>query len=268
MDKHVEPFLKWAGGKRWFADNHLSNFLPENYARYIEPFLGSGAVFFRANPKKAILNDLNSELIITYKAIKKDWKKVNSYLKKHHSNHSDEYYYHVRSQRTTNVFSSAARFIYLNRTCFNGLYRVNLKGEFNVPRGTKDSVLLSTDDFGLIAKQLKGVKILNWDFERVINLSERNDFLFVDPPYTVKHNNNGFIKYNETIFSWNDQIRLRDSLIRARDRGVKILCTNANHKSVRDLFRKEFSLKALERSSLMSGSGDFRGRVDELIIYH
>ena len=266
MSLYLEPFLKWAGGKRWFAENYLEDFLPPEFNRYIEPFLGSGAVFFRLNPKKAILNDLNSDLINTYKVVKQDWKRVERILKKHHSLHSDEYYYHLRELSPRNEYTQAARFIYLNRTCFNGLYRVNLKGKFNVPKGTKDNVILGTDDFESVSKRLQKAQLVNKDFEEVINLAEDGDLLFVDPPYTVKHNENGFVKYNEKIFSWEDQIRLKDALLRARDRNVHIVCTNANHKSIRSLFKNEFSLKSLERASVMSGQSKHRGVTNELII--
>lgn len=268
MDEKVIPFLKWAGGKRWFADGHLEKFLPKKFNRYIEPFLGSGAVFFNVLPQKAILNDLNSELILTYQSIKKDWARVSTHLKKHSLNHSEDYYYRVRDRKCRDQFSSAARFIYLNRTCFNGLYRVNLRGQFNVPKGSKDSVILPTDNFELISKQLKNARLLNMDFERVVDLAQKDDFLFVDPPYTVKHNNNGFIKYNETIFSWNDQVRLSDALTRAKKRGAYVVCTNANHSSIKSLFKNEFNLKALERASLLAASKEKRGKFDELIIYH
>jgi len=135
------PFLKWAGGKRWLVDKHF-DLLNVEFDRFIEPFLGSGAVFFRLAPEKAILCDKNSQLIDTYRAIQEDWQQVEKYIKSHHTNHNKEYYYHIRSKNFTTLVEKAAQFIYLNRTCWNGLYRVNLKGQFNVPIGTKKNVVL------------------------------------------------------------------------------------------------------------------------------
>ncbi len=261
----VLPFLKWAGGKRWLTSSYPEIF-HQPFNRYIEPFLGSGAVFFHLRPRLAILSDINEELIEAYQAIKDDWIRVYSEMRKHHRNHSKEYYYSLRSLKPRNRYTRAARFIYLNRTCWNGLYRVNLRGEFNVPLGTKTSVLLNTDDFRSISERLLNTDLRVSDFESIIDEAGPQDFLFVDPPYTVKHNLNGFIKYNETIFSWDDQVRLRDALLRANRRGVKILATNANHKSVVSLFKGDFELMRAKRASVLAGDKKYRGSVSELLI--
>jgi DNA adenine methylase len=260
----LTPFLKWAGGKRWFVANHAAIF-PSNYGRYIEPFLGSGAVYFYLKPRRALLSDLNRELIDTYCAIRDDWQQVEKRLVACQKQHSESFYYQVRSQSPLDRFDAASRFIYLNRTCWNGLYRVNKKGVFNVPKGTKDSVLLETDDFEAMARRLRTASLKCADFESSINAAERADLVFVDPPYTVKHNLNGFLKYNDRIFSWDDQVRLRDALFRAKRRGVQIIMTNANHKSLRDLYAG-FELSALSRQSVLSG--DVRGRceTEELLV--
>jgi DNA adenine methylase len=202
MDK-VKPFLKWAGGKRWFVHRY-SHLFPEKFNNYIEPFLGSGAAYFHICPKKAILGDANSDLINTYIAIQQDWRLVYRYLKTHHANHSSEYYYQVRAKRLRSPFSRAAQFIYLNRTCWNGLYRVNLQGVFNVPIGTKSSVIFENDRFDLVSKNLENATLKIADFEDLIDLAGDGDFVFADPPYTVRHNHNAFIKYNEDLFSWFD----------------------------------------------------------------
>jgi DNA adenine methylase len=130
------PFLKWPGGKRWFV-THYADLIPRAFGRYVEPFLGSGAVFFHLKPKKALLADSNSELIETYKAVKHDPDSVLAHLRRHHRDHCHEHYYQVRDAMPRTPTTRAARFIYLNRTCFNGIYRVNLDGTFNVPIGTK-----------------------------------------------------------------------------------------------------------------------------------
>lgn len=261
----VTPFLKWAGGKRWLIANRpdLFQFREE---RYIEPFLGSGAVFFHARPLRAILSDLNPDLVGVYQAIKDSWHLVSNALATHVDKHCSDYYYAIRSQRCADDFAEAARFIYLNRTCWNGLYRVNRKGEFNVPIGTKTSVLLPSDNFGRSAELLKGAELYCRDFEVSIDEAGEDDFLFVDPPYTVKHNLNGFLKYNERIFSWEDQVRLRDALVRADFRGVRILMTNADHDSISELYRGLFRLERIERHSVLAGNGGTRGRVTELLV--
>lgn len=259
------PFMKWPGGKRWFTQRHL-NLLPEKFDRYFEPFLGSGAVYFSIQPKIAVISDRNEELINTYQAIKSDWHALVSLLQKHQKNHSTDYYYKIRAEKPRNLISKAARTIYLNRTCFNGIYRVNLNGEFNVPIGTKDKVLLDTDNFPAVASLLSGADILSKDFEEIIDMSSKGDFIFIDPPYTIKHNNNGFIKYNEHLFSWHDQIRLRDAIIRAKNRGALILMSNANHQCVHELYADIGDLFVLSRASLISGSINGRGTYTELFL--
>ncbi|WP_028302636.1 DNA adenine methylase [Oceanospirillum beijerinckii] len=261
---HTVPFLKWAGGKRWFTE-HTKDFIPEFNGTYIEPFLGSGAVFFHLQPEQAILSDKNDALINTYKAIRDGWRRVSYLLKEHQALHSKEYYYEVRESIPTNRYELAARFIYLNRTCWNGLYRVNLQGKFNVPIGTKSNVILETDDFQALSKRLKQTTLLTDDFEAIIRQAGDGDFIFIDPPYTVKHNQNGFIKYNETLFSWQDQERLADAVKSAVKRGAKALVTNAAHESISELYA-EFQQTTLNRKNVLSGKPEFRGKYEELII--
>ena len=261
----MNPFLKWAGGKRWFV-RHYSELFPKEYDRYIEPFLGGGAVFFHLKPEYAILGDANTDLIDTYRAIKKSWRKVYSALEIHQKLHSKEHYYLTRDSGTEDPFMRAARFIYLNRTCWNGLYRVNLKGKFNVPIGTKTKVIMDDDDFQETSRCLKKAKLLNKDFECLIDQANGGDLIFVDPPYTVRHNQNGFIKYNEKLFSWADQERLFYALDRASRRGAKIIGTNAYHGCVRELYQDSFELSSAVRSSSISSDLSNRKDFEELII--
>lgn len=261
----LPPFLKWAGGKRWFV-NKYADIFPEKYKLYVEPFLGSGAVFFGLSPSHGILSDKNSELIQCYKEIKRVPREISDLLHLHQKLHSDDYYYEIRAASFSSSVEMAARFIYLNRTCWNGLYRVNKSGVFNVPKGTKSNVLISTDDFVSVAKMLKNFELMDLDFEPVIDASTKGDLLFVDPPYTVKHNYNGFIKYNQQLFSWDDQVRLKDALLRAKRRGVFVVATNANHESIKDLYGDGFSLVEVERASVIAGRSMFRGKYEELII--
>lgn len=263
----VEPFLNWAGGKRWFVKKY-SNVLPKKFNCYIEPFLGAGSVYFYLKPKEALLGDLNPDLVASYLGIQEDFQAVSELLLKHQANHSDTYYYQMRAMQPENLLECAARFIYLNRTCFNGIYRVNLKGQFNVPKGTKNSIILSSDNFKSLSEILKNAIIKVTDFEELIDKAKANDLIFADPPYTVRHNINGFIKYNEKLFSWEDQIRLANALTRAHSRGVKIVSTNANHDSVRDLYKKKiFNFNVLSRHSSISAKSSSRSQFEELLIF-
>lgn len=258
------PFLKWAGGKRWFVLAHSDKF-PASFERYIEPFLGSGAVFFYLAPESSIISDANPELINAYLIIREEWERLELLLEAHQNRHSEEHYYKVRAVLPKDLVERAARFLYLNRTCWNGLYRENRAGLFNVPIGTKDTVVLDEDDFARISIQLSNSEITCCDFEETVDRSNSGDLLFVDPPYTVKHNINGFIKYNQKIFSWADQVRLRDALLRARGRGVSIMMTNAHHESVMDLYRG-FHQTAIGRRSTIAGDSGMRGRTEELLV--
>lgn len=259
------PFLKWAGGKRWLVSNY-EEFIPLEYDRYIEPFLGGGALFFHLRPECAVLGDVNRELIETYEAVRNNWKVVVNYLEKHHRKHSENYYYKIRSNLPKTKYERAARFIYLNRTCWNGLYRVNLEGRFNVPIGTKNDVLYESDNFQQQSSALKKAKLICEDFEALIDMAGKGDLVFVDPPYTVRHNKNAFIKYNEKLFSWWDQERLYYAVKRAKNRGAKIVGTNAFHHSVKKMYKGEFELKRVSRISNISSKTESRAKFDELLI--
>ncbi len=188
-------------------------------------------------------------------------------LVEHSHNHCKTYYYHIRESIPSEDVDVAARLIYLNRTCFNGIYRVNREGKFNVPIGTKTNVLLDTDLFDLRSKLLQKAEILCSDFEKSIDLAKAGDFLFCDPPYTVRHNKNGFINYNEKLFSWEDQVRLASALHRAKQRGVQIIMTNANHESIRKLYISQgYDLITVSRYSSISGSAKSRRNYEELIV--
>ena len=267
--QELVPFLKWPGGKRWFVFKH-TNLMPDSYRTYIEPFLGAGSVYFHVQPKAALLGDINADLVNAYQAVKDDWRTIENSLKyrqRRHREDADAYYYWLRDRTPADPLQQASRLIYLNRTCFNGIYRVNRLGQFNVPRGSKDKVVIETDNFRVMSDLLGGAELLVSDFEPLVDRAARGDFVFCDPPYTVRHNYNGFRKYNEVLFSWADQERLAAALRRAAKRGAKVLCTNANHQSVRDLYRSpEFALKAVSRRSHISADNVNRRYFEELII--
>lgn len=262
--KSLKPFLKWAGGKRWLLP-HLRSFIPINFDRYIEPFLGGGAVYFGLQPKTAILSDLNSELIELYKTIRDQPKAIESKLLAHQGRHSKDYYYQIRSEVPTNRIDRAVRFLYLNRTCFNGLYRVNQRGEFNVPIGTKTKVIFENESFQDLSRTLERAELEVADFEVTIDRTMEGDFLYVDPPYTVAHNFNGFVKYNDHIFSWDDQVRLKGALDRDVARGVFVIVSNANHTSIDELYTG-FGIKhEMPRHSVIAGPAGRRVPTSELL---
>jgi DNA adenine methylase len=259
-------FLKWAGGKNWFVKNY-SDLLPQKYNRYVDPFLGGGALYFHLEPKKAIVSDINDELIITYQAIATDWERVTDRLKLHAQNHCKEYYYKIRQSRPRAPHAIAARMIYLNRTCFNGIYRVNRSGEFNVPIGSKTTVILPTDHFDKRAQIMRGTKFQTCDFEKTINKAKAGDFLFCDPPYAVMDEKSGFVGYSKNLFSWDDQVRLSKAIERARKRGVMILMTNVNHPTIRGLYDQDkYRFLDASRKCCISGINKGRNTYNELII--
>lgn len=262
----MKPFLNWAGGKRWLVANH-SNLLPASPQRLVEPFVGSGVVYFHLRPASALLADANAQLIETYAAVRDEPEEVLEALRVHNAEHSKVHYYEVRSMVPYTPALRAARFIYLNRTCFNGLYRVNRKGEFNVPIGSKTSVLRPDDDFAAWAKLLRGATLVAQDFAQSIASAETGDLVYVDPPYTVKHNTNNFVKYNEEIFSWQDQVRLAQCLQKATQRGVRVIASNADSESVRDLYSAEgWVFIRVSRQARLAASSANRRRTTEVVL--
>lgn len=262
----VTPFLKWPGGKRWLV-HHYPHILPGAFRKYFEPFLGAGSVFFHLEPSKALLSDINDDLIATYRAVRFRPRRLTALLRAHQERHSSRHYYSVRASKPTSLLARAARLIYLNRMSFNGVYRVNRRGEFNVPKGDRASVFLPTDDFRAVARMLRGKALERRDFAATIDEAGKNDLVFADPPYTVRHDQNGFRKYNEVLFSWDDQVRLANALGSARDRGTRVVATNANHFSVRQLYRGlGFHLMKVSRFSAISADPSSRRDFDELVI--
>jgi len=262
----IKPFLKWAGGKRWLLPE-IESLFKQNKYRLVEPFLGGGSVLFGLQPDRALVNDVNKELIETYCAVRDNYVAVIRLLKMHANRHSDSYYYKVRSSDPVGRYAKAAKFIYLNRTCFNGIYRVNLKGKFNVPRGTKNTVFLPDDCWESSSLFLKRVELLNVDFEEIVNQAGAGDFLYLDPPYTVKHNLNGFVKYNEKIFSWDDQTRLEKSAASAANRGAVVVVSNAFHQSIRKLYsHAKWKFLSVSRSSSIGSKNEYRSQTSEALI--
>lgn len=260
-------FLKWAGGKRWFI-NQEGHRLPTEYNRYIEPFLGGGAVFFHLAPENALLSDINEELINTYIAVRDDVEKVYHHLAIHARAHNKEYYYQMRERKTRTLSTSAARMIYLNKACFNGIYRVNKQGKFNVPFGTRKELFFERNDLVASSQILQNAEIICRDFEETIDMADEGDFIFCDPPYAVIDEDNRFVGYNADVFSWTDQQRLANALIRAKNRNVKIIMTNVAHEKVIDLYGniEGFTIDIVERQCFIAGLVSGRRSYQELIV--
>lgn len=259
------PFLKWPGGKRWFVKKYQEYF-PVNYNTYIEPFLGGGAVFFALKPHNALLGDINEELINLYMAMRDNPEKLRTQLLSHQKNHNKEYYYEVREKVPDDIVECAARLLYLNRSCYNGMYRVNKQGKFNVPIGTKTNFIYDIERFDEYSECLKDAKLVCSDFYELINTARKDDFIFADPPYAMTKKTN-FTKYNDELFVWEDQLRLHKALVEAKTRGAKIVLTNVYCKELIELYRGDgFFVRSVNRSSNIAGKADKRGKVKELMI--
>lgn len=264
----IKPFLRWAGGKNWFR-KHIDEYLPETFNNYYEPFLGGGSIFFYLKSKgliknNAYLSDSNPELINTYEIIKNNLSDLIPILKQHKN--SEEEYYVMRKQIFDNPIEKAAQFIFLNKTSFNGLYRVNQKGEYNVPYGNRNlNQLYDYDHLEVISNSFDNTFFSCEDFKISCNKVENNDFIFIDPPYTVAHENNGFVQYNQSIFSWENQIQLSQITSVLNDKGAKFLVTNALHNSIKELYviGNQFPIS---RSSTIGGKGAKRTNFNEIII--
>ena len=261
----LKPFLKWAGGKRWlFTCSQFA--LPHFTGKFFEPFLGGGAVFFEVRPNEAKLSDTNERLIELYSVVRDKPVELESILRNHAKRHSKDYYYKLRDKELVDLVNRAAQFLYLNRTCWNGLYRENLEGKFNVPIGTKQTVLFENDDFLGWSRALANAKLECCDFEKSIDQATEGDYIFADPPYVEKHNSKNFIKYNYKLFCWEDQIRLRNALGRAVERGASFAMTNANHKSVKDLYIGFGEHWCLSRHSVIAAHSSHRSQSSELLV--
>jgi DNA adenine methylase len=261
----LEPFLKWPGGKRWLM-RQVAHLLPSVFNRFIEPFVGGGAAFFHLCPTSSVLADTNTELMNTYCSVRQHPQEIERKLQSLDRSHSAELYYRIRDGAPNSRLEQAIRFIYLNRTCFNGIYRVNRSGHFNVPLGSKKSVAYPEGYLADVAHSLRRALLHTTDFEETIACAKRGDFLFVDPPYTVSHNNNNFIKYNSHLFSWSDQTRLAETVMRAARRGVKVMICNANHESIRELYSTFGHHHHVHRATTIAADAQNRGRTTELVI--
>jgi DNA adenine methylase len=268
------PFLKWAGGKSQLLAQY-SELFPKTYRNYYEPFLGGGAVFFNLRPKRSFLSDINLEIINVYRCIRDQVEGIITQLHHHYLHHDESYYYDVRSRVeetaewfwTGNNVERAARILYLNKTCFNGLYRENSKGHFNVPIGRyKNPSIYDPDLLRACAKQLKTARIEPVGFEDVLRRARSsNDFVYFDPPYHPLNQTSSFTSYTRYSFNEADQIRLRDTFERLRDRGVHVMLSNSDCEFIRDLY-SGFNIHTIYASRNINSQGSKRGKITEVLI--
>lgn len=258
------PFVKWAGGKRGIMDKLVQR-MPNRFNNYYEPFVGGGAVFFTKRFNNANLSDLNSDLIITYNVIKSTPFQLISLLKEHNIHNCEKYFYNIRSKHNLiNPIEIAARFIYLNKTCFNGLYRVNKSGEFNVPYGKhKNPNIIQEENILACNTTLQNTVICH---HRYTDIKPKDgDFVYFDPPY-YPINEKYFTTYTKYGFSKNDHIELHDFALKLCDNGVKIMISNSNTDFIRKLYNTtDFNVDTILAPRYISCNGD-RKPAEELII--
>jgi DNA adenine methylase len=265
----ARPFVKWAGGKASLLPEILSR-LPKTIKTYYEPFVGGGAVFFALAAEnrfqRATLNDINEELRDTYAALRQNVGGVIACLEKHAKQHGKTYFYGVRAHAVRNLESRAARLIYLNRTCFNGLYRVNKKGGFNVPFGDYANPTIC-DELNLraVSTVLQGVDLLSSDFEKSTVNAKRGDAVYFDPPYAPLSETANFTAYSKGGFGADEHERLRNLAEKLIGRGVHVLLSNSDTPFVRNLYRG-FKLEKVQARRNINSKGDKRGKINELLI--
>lgn len=268
----ITPFLKWVGGKRQLLPE-IRKYLPPSYKSYFEPFLGAGALFFELRPKASVINDINTELMNCYQVIKENLSDLILDLSKH--KHNQEYYYQLRSldrqQRQFQLLNNvqrASRFIYLNRTCFNGLYRVNREGYFNAsfgkyknPNYQNFELLQAISDF----LNQNNVMICNNDFQQALISAENEDFIYFDPPYDPLNQTSKFTHYQTKIFRREEQLRLKNTFDELNAKGCKLMLSNSATEFIRELYQ-DYRIIAVKASRAINSKGSGRGQVEEFLI--
>ena len=271
----IHPFVKWAGGKTQILDK-IKALMPENYGTYFEPFVGGGALFFDIAPANACINDFNSELICVFNCFKNDkqFELMLDELDKHQSMHSEDYYYKIREMdRDENfvnlpIYVRAARMIYLNKSCFNGLYRVNSKGFFNVPSGKKEKVNTYENKNMYNIKNYfncSDIRVSNTDFEEAVAKAKTGDFVYFDPPYDTLEDKDSFTAYAKDDFGKEEQKRLAKVFRELSDRGVKAMLSNHNTPLINELY-KDYNIHVITARRNINSKGNARGPVEEVII--
>ena len=278
MYQFPKPFLKWAGGKTQLLDQ-FTPLYPREFVAYHEPFVGSGAVYFHLNSLKLkgtlngsmsriYLTDRNDELVNCYRVVQDSVDEVIKVLTKHKRRHSAEYYYQVRSQPPAhlNRVERAARLIYLNKTCFNGLYRVNRDGQFNVPMGRdKNPTILDEGRLRSVSLALQAVQIRYASFKEVVNTAKAGDFIYFDPPYHPLNKTSNFTSYTENNFGEAEQRELADVFRQLDRQGCQVMLSNSSSPFVSRLYA-EFKRQRVKASRLINAQAQKRGKISELVI--
>lgn len=264
------PFIKWVGGKRQLI-GQLLPYIPEKFNTYIEPFVGGGALFFYLLPEKSILIDNNPELINCYNVIRDKVEGLINSLKKHKN--EKEYFYQVRNLdrnlETYNQLSDvekASRTIFLNKTCYNGLYRVNSKNQFNTPFGRYENPKICDEgNLRAVSISLKNAKIISGDFEKVLEFAQKDDFVYFDSPYDPLNQTANFTSYTKDNFGKNEQIRLHSVFKQLDSRKCKLLLSNANTDFIKELY-KSFKIQILYANRAVNSDATKRGKIKEVLI--
>lgn len=270
-NKLVMPFLKWVGGKRQLM-NEIEPLIPSKISTYYEPFIGGGAVFLNQQPKRAVINDYNAELINVYKMVRDNVEELIEDLATHEN--ESEYFYKVRLQDREEGFDElsalkrASRVIYLNKTCFNGLYRVNSSGEFNTPFGRyKSPNIVNEPVLRAVSKYLQNndIQLLSGDFEDALKGARKGAFVYLDPPYDPLSKSSNFTGYVEGGFGSDQQERLRDTCIKLHQKGVNFLLSNSATPFIKDLYQ-DFEIIEVGAKRQINSVASKRGEVTEVLV--
>jgi DNA adenine methylase len=270
------PFVKWAGGKRQLVDELLKR-RPEKYNRFLEPFIGGGALFFSLKPENAYISDINQELIGLYNVVREEVDALVEELKKlearYRQGDSQEYFYKVRNADREAKYASwspvkkAARFIFLNKTCFNGLYRVNSKGQFNTPFGFyKNPAIVDANNLRSCSKVLAETEIRHADFGAVIAVAEEGDLVYFDPPYVPLTSTANFTSYTGEGFDLDMQLKLREVCDELDRMGVLWMLSNSHTKFVLDLYKQDYYVHKVEANRAINCKAEGRGKIKEVIV--
>lgn len=269
INTKAKPFLKWVGGKTQLLPEITAR-IPDHFSRYFEPFLGGGALFFHLVPEDSILIDINEELTNTYRVIKDKIEELIADLKQHI--YEKEYYYHIRNIDRTDEYKSwsdarrASRLIYLNKTCFNGLYRVNSKGEFNTPMGRyKNPKIVDEVNLRACSKALQKAEIITGSFLEIEEKITSSDFVYFDPPYVPLNATSNFTGYSQDGFDQKMQLSLRELCDRLNAKGVRFMVSNSSAPLILDLY-SHYKIELVYANRAINSQGDKRGKITEAII--
>ncbi|MDC9725058.1 MAG: DNA adenine methylase [Gammaproteobacteria bacterium] len=271
-NKLVTPFVKWVGGKRQLM-KEIEKYIPSHFSRYYEPFVGGGAVLFHLQPKNAVINDRNAELINLYRVIKSHPDELIEDLKGHKND--EEYFYDTRLlDREKNTYSEltdiqrASRIIYLNKTCYNGLFRVNNAGEFNAPFGRyKNPAIVNANTIKAVSHYLSknNVQILNTDYKKSLANIRKDAFVYFDPPYDPVSDSANFTGYTKNGFSKRDQVKLKELCDKLHAKGVKFLLSNSSTEFILDLY-KDYNIIPVNAKRAINSKASGRGEVTEVLV--